>query len=232
MIGQDLLAPVLTNLEQWVHAAAADAAWTLTMPSDKTPASATSISTYLLETMPAPTASTSRRPSIKWTLRFLVTAWAADPAAALSLLLNLALTASAQTTWQVEPTPPPAETWNAFNLVPRPSFVLRMPVELVQPTIAAPSAKSISINGDQILPLHGFLLGPGDVPLANGVIQVPALHLRTVTDYRGEFSLAGVPGTAQTTLHISARGASLDVICRAIDHVTSPLILRMSTLEA
>lgn len=227
-----MLAPMIAGLQGWIQAAAPDATWMLEMPADKTPVTTISASTYLLEMMPAPVASTGRRPPLRWTLRFLVTCRAPDEGDAHALLIELALSAAAQTDWQIEQEPVPVQVWTAFGMAPRPSFVVRMPLEIVQDErVAAPPAKALSINGDLVLSLRGVLLGPGDIPLANGSIELAALHLRTGTNHRGEFCLMGVPGSTLSTLHVRARGSSLDVECRAIDHVTSPLILRMSNLE-
>jgi len=227
-----MLQPLLTGLQGWVKTIAPAAAWTLNMPLAKEVVTGTSVSTYLLDMTPAAVASTGRRPPLRWMMRFLVTCWATDSLVAHALLTELAFAAGAQTSWQIEQEPVSLSVWAAFGIAPRPSFMVKMPLEMVQeegPT--APKAKTLSMNGYTLVALRGVLLGPDDVPLSGGSVELPALNLRTETNAGGEFCLKGVPGSTLNTLRAMAKGSSLAVECRANDYATSPLILRMSKIE-
>jgi hypothetical protein len=232
MSGQEMLRPLLNDLQEWVKAAAPAAAWLADMPLTKEVAGGTSASTYLLEMLPVPVPSIGRRPPLRWMLRFLVTCWALDLTEANALLTELAFAAAAQTNWQIEQEPVPLAIWTSFGIAPRPSFLLRIPLELAQEELpTAPRAKTLSLNAYTLVALRGVLLGPDDIPLSGGSVELPALNLRTETNAGGEFCLSGVPGSAVNTLQARAKGSSLAIQCRANDYATSPLILRMGTPE-
>jgi hypothetical protein len=232
MTGQEMLQPLLADLERWVKSVAPTASWTLDLPLAKDITSVGSASTFLLEMMPASLPSTGRKPPLRWMLRFLVTGWASDPLAAHALLTELAFSAAARTGWQVEQEPVSLSVWAAFGVAPRPSFLVRVPLELVQEEgPSAPKARTLSMSGGTLVALRGVLFGADDVPLSGGSVELPALNLRTETNAGGEFCLKGVPGSIVNTLRVMAKGSSLAVECRANDYATSPLILRMGTTE-
>jgi hypothetical protein len=91
------------------------------------------VSLYLLEIRPAPAARGAERPPHQLALRYLVTAWAAEPEEAHRLLGELVFAAMDRPGADVILEPPPPEVWAAFGVPPRPSFLLEVPLRRARP---------------------------------------------------------------------------------------------------
>lgn len=60
--------------------------------------------------------------------------------------------------------------------------------------------------------LQGVVLGPGDLPIPDAVVAIPALGQRTGTDAIGRFRFAAVPsGSAPLALAVEAKGVRVEL---------------------
>jgi hypothetical protein len=192
------------------------------------------IGLYLMELAVMPPASTSKLPPLQVALRYLVTSWSEDPEDAHRLLGELVFAAMENPEFEVELEPVSVAVWRAFGIPPRPSFVLRLPLQRVRhvpkakPVTAFPVVKTLTIAS-----LHGVVRGPNDTPLADAEVQVPALRLTTHTDHKGRFHFSSVPGEGQAkTLRVKAKGQELSVTT-AENYPTAnkPLLIRFDKME-
>src|SRR5579871_3191239 len=103
------------------------------------------ISLYLMQLASMPPPSTTRRPPLQVALRYLVTSWSEDPEEAHRLLGDLVFAAMARPEFQVELEVAPLDTWRAFGIAPRPSFVLRLPLQQARPEPEAKLVRSAPI---------------------------------------------------------------------------------------
>jgi hypothetical protein len=103
--------------------------------------------------------------------------------------------------------------WLALGVVPRPAFILRVPLRLARPEPATGIVlHPIIINDAPVRALIGRLVGPGNIPLAGARLELPSLHLATRSDHRGFFRFPPIPADPlPTELVITARGRVLRV---------------------
>ena len=220
------------RLKEWVKSILEGVEVRLTAPGNSTQVKG--IELYLLEVAVMPPASTNKMPPLQVALRFLVTSWSEDPEDAHRLLGELLFAAMENAEFEVELAPLPVAVWRALGVPPRPSFVLRVPLQRARhmpkakPVTAFPVVKTLVV-----VSLHGVVRGPNDTPLAGAEVLVPALRLRASTDYKGRFHLAGVPGDGQPkTLRVRAKGQEL-ILTTDQDYpdASKPLLIRFEKME-
>ena len=191
------------------------------------------IGMYLLELLHSPLPSTMRRAPLQLILRYLVTSWSEDPEEAHKMLVQLAFAAMENTTFQLEMETVPVGVWTAFGIPPQPSFVLRVPVQKERPEPdTALVLEPMRVQASPMVSFHGVLLGKGDIPLADCVVEVPSLNLSTSTDRKGRFTFRGLPAEGTKNLVVKAKGRVLPVSCD--DNYTNssaPLVIHFSPLE-
>lgn len=163
---------------------------------------------YLMELLQSPPPSTVKRAPLQISLRYLVTSWAETPKDAHKMLGELVLAAMGNSDFQVEFEPIPIAVWSAFGIPPRPAFVLRLPIRQERPQAdAKPVLSPMIVKSAPISSFHGLLLGrPGDLPLADAAIEVPALRLLTRSDRKGRFIFPTVPSQVPLDMRIRAKG--------------------------
>lgn len=200
------------RLEQWVASVAGPLAVTFSTPSPTTKSATASV--YLLDVAPAPFGRPLKEePPIRILLRYLITPSAEDPREAHRLLSCLLLAALGHREWEVESEPLPAAVWQALGLPPRPSFVLRIPVQRERPAKPVPRVTSgLVIRQSPLGALAGRVVGPGGVSIMGALVEVPGLNLATRTDADGQFVFAALPLSPPVeVLHVNARGRSVRV---------------------
>ena len=188
---------------------------------------------YLLELIQSPPPSTGRRPPLQLTLRYLITAWSDKPEDAHQILVELMFAAMDNKDFQVELEPIPLSVWTAFGVVPRPSFILRMPLRRERPERETKLVlEPLKIHSSPMMAFHGLLLGPGDMPLSDCRVELPALGLSASTDHKGRFHFPGVPAEGPKKLLIKAKGRELPVDSED-NHPDSrtPLVVHLSLTE-
>jgi len=161
---------------------------------------------HLLSLVPVPAARGAKRPPLELSLRYLITTNADDETDAHRWLGVLAFDAMDKRDWTVEPDPPDAELWRAFEIAPRPGFVVRVPLRLPRNDREAPLVrKRLVIDMHSTAALAGTVTGPEDMPIAGASLEIPSLQLFTRTDENGAFRFPQLPASSSVTLIVRAR---------------------------
>jgi hypothetical protein len=190
------------------------------------------INLYLLELAERPPARGARRPPLQLTLRYLVTAWASQTEEAHRLLGELAFAAMEHPDFEVKLNPIPAKTWEALGVIPRPSFILQVPLRKEQPAPPTQYVREpLVVQATPVTSLGGTILGPDDVPIARAVVEIPSLQLSTRTDTHGRFTFANVPADPlPKKLLVKAKGRTLQVTTQQFTP-DEPLVIRFNLFE-
>lgn len=217
----------------WARAAAPDLPVAL-VPAPGPGDGPAGVAVYLLEVTPRPygRGGSVEPPPATLELRYLVTAWAADAAAAhraLGLLFDAPLPGTGA---EVEQRPLPAETWRALGVPPQPALVLRVPVRREAPARPyQPVLGPMKVRTVERVRVHGRVLGPADTPLTGARVLIPAHRLMTETDRRGDFVFAAVPTDpppAEVVVEVKGRRTAVPL---AADFATEPVVVRLSPPE-
>ncbi len=193
------------------------------------PGVAPGIHLYLLEIAEAKEPQTTSPPPLRFRLRYLVTAAAEDPREAHRQLGELLFAALADPAVDIALDAAPAAVWQALGIAPQPTFMLEVPLERARERRPAVPVREVMLGSSPLGELAGVVVGPGDIPLAQARVELPALSRSTVTDSRGRFQLSGVPlGAAAGEMQVHARGRrwTLPVAAGA-----TPLIVRLDLME-
>lgn len=197
-----------------------------TAPNDTAPNA--KIHLYLMEMRRVAPVPGRKRPPRRLLLRYLVTASASSHTLIHRLLGNLAFAALENTEFELDENPLPLELWSAFKVAPRPGFVLQAPVDLrVEPRRGPLVEKALVLETENLVELHGLVVGPGDRPIAGARVGIPALGRSTYTDGNGRFTFGAISQAAKR-LRIEARGRELDVSARP---GSEPLVIRWQPTE-
>jgi hypothetical protein len=185
---------------------------------------------YLMDVAPRPDEHREGARRLRASLRYLITSWAEKPERAHELLGDLLLAALQEPEFEVELEPVKLEAWAAFRIAPRPSFVLRVPLgQDLQRPAARMVRRPLAVRASGAASVNGTVLGPDDVPLAGANVELPALQLTTMTDWKGRFAFATVPADpAPKELLVKARGHEQKV---AVGPIGTPLLIRFGPLE-
>jgi hypothetical protein len=188
------------------------------------------VSLYLMELTPRADERVERNRTLRASLRYLVSTWAAKPERAHELLGNLLLAALNEPVFEVDLQPVSLVAWTAFRIGPRPSFVLRVPL---RQEVEGPQTKLVrrplDLRATGVVALDGTVLGPDDVPLASASVELPALQLTTLTDWKGRFHFAAVPADPPPReLLVKARGREQRV---PVEKTGIPVLIHFGPLE-
>lgn len=188
---------------------------------------------YLLEIRQRPQAAGNGLPDFQASLRYLVTSWASEPAAAHRTLGQLLFAAMAEPTFEVDLTPVDPVTWAALACAPRPAFVLQVPLR--QPRVAprVPVVKApLVVQLSPFSTLFGQVVGPSNVPVTGARVALPDLEIAQETDRTGRFQFDMVPADAgEVELLVSARGQQMVVQATAPTSESAPLVVHFDSLE-
>ena len=219
------------RLRDWVASVLPGTATSLAAPDVKS--TGHGIGLYLLEIAQAHVPNTLRRPLSQLTLRYLVSAWSDEPEQAHQMLTDLMFAAMENAEFQVEVDPIPVTLWSAFNMPPRPSFVLRVPLQHER---TLPHTKLVreplKVRWVELVGFHGLLLGPGDIPLSDCRVELQALGISATTNDQGRFYFPGVPARGPKRFVIKAKGLELPVSSEEnYPDSKTPLVIHFSPLE-
>jgi hypothetical protein len=221
------------KVKKWILSVATGVEVSLAAPNGRKPGAG--VGAYLMDVMKAAPPNTAKRPApFQLTLRYLITTWADQPQEAHQLLVRLMFAAMESADYHVESDFPPVSVWRALGVPPQPAFLLRVPLVYDR---TVPLAKAVgqppSIKSSSLISFHGLVLGPGQIPLADCRVEIPALRLSTSTDYRGRFAFPGVPGEGTYQLLVQAKGRELQVTCDGrYPDSAAPMVINFSSLEA
>lgn len=213
------------RLITWVETTLGGITTTLTVPTAGD--NARGVNLYLLELVNDPLRHHTQRPPIQPVLRYLVTTSDPDPKSAHRLLGALLFAALDHEEFEVELAPAPASLWQAFNLAPRPSFLLRVPLPRERVPVEIPLVRQPAATEEVTTTIfYGLLLGPEAIPLAGARIELPALTRSTTTDAQGRFQFVGLPVAPHPKrFHILARGRTLDLSIIETGTAAAPVII-------
>jgi hypothetical protein len=221
------------QLREWIAAVCEDVQVSLEAP--RRDEDGEGIGLYLMELVHAPPGRGSGLAPLRVTLRYLVTAWAGEPVKAHSLLGQLVFAAMEREDCEVELEPLSAPMWLALGVAPRPSFILRVPLERQRVERKVPRVRTrLTVHQSPMRPLHGQVLGPGDVGIMGAQVTLPALNLVVSTDFKGRFRFPAVPTQPPITrLRVCARGQETPVLVDPAGVFTpeSPLIIHLNPME-
>lgn len=194
------------------------------------------ISLYLFALVPPSTAWMNRASATQTrvALRYLVTTWAEEEEEAHRLLGRLIMALMEKREYELELTDLPPSLWTAFGLVPRPAFMLRVPLYVEHPAPTPPLVQGpLVVRGAPASSLHGTVLGPGNVPVAGASVELPALQLTAHTNARGRFHFATVPSEPRgIQLLVKARGRTQTALVEQPVSDNDPLEIRFDSFDA
>ncbi|HEX7973478.1 MAG TPA: carboxypeptidase-like regulatory domain-containing protein [Anaerolineales bacterium] len=215
------------QLTAWVESVVSGIKPSLAAPTDAEDSLAVSV--YLLEMVDDPQRRLSERPLLQPVLRYLVTTSAGDPKDAHHLLSVLFYAALDNPNFDVELEPVSSQIWTAFRILPRPAFILRVPLDHEWPASQPPRVRQVAAKSTIPANFFGLVLGPGDIPLALVQVDYPALNRSTYTDPQGRFVLGGVPPAPQEKkLILRAKGLEQAETLQETGSPDSPVVIHFS----
>jgi hypothetical protein len=209
------------QLQSWVDDVVPGATVTLDGPAA---AGSADVSLHLFELTDLPAARGEQRPPLQVQLGYLVTTGGADAHKHLGALLFAALQ---HPDYDVRFPGDMAAYWTAASVPPQPSFVLAVPLRQdVSVKEAPPVTSALRMQSVGSQSLVGLILGPGDVSIADAMVEIPALALATRTDTRGRFRFGAVP-TSGTALQIRVRAKAQEFPFTVDSSAPQPVTLRL-----
>jgi hypothetical protein len=156
-------------------------------------------------------------PPLQFALRYLVTTSIGESGnfkEAHRLLSQLVFAAMETSEFEIELNGLPASTWYALGIVPRPCFLLRVPVRKERP---APATQLVRypplVEVTSLTSLQGVVLGPNQVPWVGARVELLSLQISTRTNTKGQFRFPSVPREPQAKqLRIDAKGREFNVV--------------------
>jgi hypothetical protein len=219
------------RLRSWVGRVLGDAPVSLAVPDRERVDRGVGL--YLLELGPAPPPRTARRPPLRVSLCYLVTTGGDSPERAHHQLGELVFAAMEEPGFEVDLSPVPVVLWTALGVPPRPAFRLRVPFERERPMPAVPRVKVPLIT--RTVPaeaLLGRVVGPGDIPISDALVELPSMGLSARTDAKGRFRFASVPtDTPLGRLEVRAKGEVLAVRTEELPTEEGALLVRLPLKE-
>ncbi len=223
-----MIEQVDARLAEWAANVAGKVKVSLEPPRDDV--SGSGVSLYLLDVSPTPPPRDPGRPLSQLVLRYLVTAWGEEPAAAHRLLAELAFAALETPGFELELEPPPLALWRALGARPQPAFLLKLPARRERPLKLAPLVRlPLQIDVAPLTALSGQVLGPGGIPIAGARVELPAAGKATRTGADGRFHFAAVPAAGDSRpLTITAKGRVLAVEAKG---QPQPMVVHFQPIE-
>lgn len=209
---------------EWARRVVPDVPVSIAPPGDDRPG----VRIHLLSLAPVPAARGARRPPLELALRYLVTTWAAEASDAHRWLGVLAFDAMDTRDWSVDVDPPGVVVWRAFNIAPRPGFIVRVPLRMERKDREAPLVrKPLVVDMHSTTALAGTVTGPGDLPISGATLEIPSLQLFATTDGDGAFRFPQLPASSSIPLVVRAKRQTRTLRARTGE----PLHIRIDGLE-
>jgi hypothetical protein len=164
-------------------------------------------------------------------LRYLVTTWGEEEEEAHRLLGKLALALLEKRDYELELLDMPATLWTAFGIVPRPAFMIRVPLSVPRPVSTPKLVQGpIVVHGAPVVSLYGKVIGPGDIPVVGASVELPTLQLTDHTNALGQFHFSIVPSEPHAIqLVVKARGRTQTVLVEQPVSDKEPLEIRFDS---
>ena len=196
-----MLAETDQKLAQWAESIIGkEAIVSLATPSRAGHGDSSMVNLYLMEVIPQSVFrqmeldKIRRKHPLKVNCRYLINTRSKSPEKAHKLLGNLLFAALQEPSYEVERAPLSFEAWRAFDIPPRPSFMLNVPVVHEFPEPDLPMVESgIGLDNAPMGKLKGRIYGPRDIPLVGLRVTLPTLKRSSLTDVAGQFYFPAIP---------------------------------------
>jgi hypothetical protein len=186
---------------------------------------------HLLDLHDLPAARGAAPAAAQVAARYLVTTTAADARTAHAMLGALLFAALEAPELEVSFDAPPGGLWAASGTPPRAAFSVVARVRVERDDRPAPWVRHpLTVRDAALRPLAGLVLGPGDVPIADAFIRLPALSVSTRSDRKGRFQFAAVPSGMPTDLLVRAKASEFPFTIASTPD-TEPVVLRLALSE-
>jgi hypothetical protein len=194
---------VTQSLRAWIEGVAAGHALTLLTAADE-PAGSSGVTLRLIGATPIAVPRTDQSVRVL-RLDYLVGVSAKDPLIEHRLLGELLF--AAMTGTEFEPMPPKeaAEAAERVGLSLAGGIVLsaklrREPARPRVPLVTQP----LVVDAQTTAALEGLVVGPGNRPIVDAIVEIPALNLSELTDRNGHFRFAATP-SGEAPIRLVAR---------------------------
>ncbi len=190
------------------------------------------VNVFLFDLMDFPPARTKSLAPLQYKLRYLVTTWGADTYEQNRMLTELVFSAYENHELDVDLSSVSAHLWSGFGVHPRPSFFIRIPIrKSLKEQIAKRVEKPVVLTS-VAASTWGKVVGPGDLPIVDALVEWPDLQKTTRTDKQGMFSFACTPsGPGGGRLRVTAKGVSVDARINQPGSESKPAIIRVNFKE-
>ena len=218
------------EIEAWVREAIPDAAVAIGPPQVREDKA--TVGLYLLDAIPEAARMPAPQP-LQIYLRYLVTTSGPDAIEAPGRLGELMFAAMNHANWEVEKGGNDPGLWTALGIPPQPAFRLRVPVRFARTTRKAPLVHSpLEIQGAKMSPVHGVVVGPGGVGIADARVEWVDMNLWTRTDPRGQFGFPAAPPLDSASIRLEVKGRVLVIPGKDLPRTDRGVEIRVTNLEA
>ena len=228
-----MIEEVDNRLKDWIIEVLGKTVISLGPPENLPAKPETGISLYLMEVCHVPSPRGIKKDFHKISLRYLVSEKPVNSQIPRRALGELIFSAMEHPEFEVELETVTPSIWLAFSVTPRPSFVLRVPLQRQQPTKKAALVRQpLVLKKTQMNGLYGQVVGPGENPIMGARIGVPALNLSTHTDSQGRFFFPGIPiGPQPTVLNVRAKGQEQSIQTQPGETDKESFVIRLEPTE-
>jgi hypothetical protein len=188
----------------------------------------------LLRVLPDASACGARNPApLRIRLGYIATAWAKDPVEMHRILGALAFEAMEMPGWNLDSEQAGPEWWQALGLPLRPSLFVWIPATRERVVRRAPLVRAgLVLSGSPLRPLAGLVLGPGNIPLMDVLVEIPAWKLSTRTGPEGQFQFSAVPANRPVgAIRVHAKGREKVINLERVFACEEPLRIQLSESE-
>ena len=145
-------------------------------------------------------------------LRYLISATAEKTEQAHKLLGKLLFSAMENPEYEVGLEAVDMEVWLAFGVSPRPAFYLSLPMRMERTDRAKLIRMPPELLYQNMRDLDGVLLGPGEIPLPNGRIELADIKLGVNSDSQGHFHFSAIPEKpAKRQFFVNTKGREYEI---------------------
>jgi len=197
-------------LKGWVSTVVGDAPVSLSL-EEKADAGI-SVNLCLMDILSMPVYGQGRNLPLQVRLRYLISATAEKTEQAHKLLGKLLFSAMENPEYEVGLEAVDMEVWLAFGVSPRPAFYLSLPMRMERTDRAKLIRMPPELLYQNMRDLDGVLLGPGEIPLPNGRIELADIKLGVNSDSQGHFHFSAIPETpAKRQFFVSMKGREYEI---------------------
>ncbi|MCW5981086.1 MAG: hypothetical protein KIT09_23590 [Bryobacteraceae bacterium] len=187
---------------------------------------------YLSEIRVEPTQRNAWQSRLQARLRYIITAWDEKPEEAHRLLGTLLEAAIDHPDFLLDSDLPGPEFWRALGAPPQPCLCLLYRATKETPRQPLKFVRKVVLDMTPAGSLHGVVIGPEDLALAEALVELPSLGLSTKTDHRGRFRFNAVPaGPPPRALRIRAKGREVNVDLSRYPNEDSPYTVHIEMEE-